>query len=88
MPDAAPAARGAYRPRRPQALPLFRLGPAFVFAPIFRDPASGSGWTTAFTGAQLSVVDDDLAQSLGIEPSVSVMRVLPRTPRPDCVRAM
>jgi len=24
MPDAAPAARGVYRPRRPQASPLFR----------------------------------------------------------------
>ena len=25
MPDAAPAARGVYKPRRPQASPLFRL---------------------------------------------------------------
>ena len=25
MPDAAPAAFGVYKPRRPQALPLFRL---------------------------------------------------------------
>jgi len=25
MPDAAPVARGVYKPRRPQASPLFRL---------------------------------------------------------------
>ena len=25
MPDAAPAVRGVYKPRRPQASPLFRL---------------------------------------------------------------
>lgn len=34
-------------------------------------------------GAQLSVIDDEFAQALGIEPGVLVLRVLPGTPLAD-----
>ena len=54
----------------------FSLNPRF---PMSSDAITTSGSMGVIAGAQLSVIDDEFAQSLGVEPGVLIMRVGPGT---------
>ena len=54
----------------------FSLNPRF---PMSSDAITMSGSMGVIAGAQLSVIDDEFAQSLGVEPGVLIMRVGPGT---------
>lgn len=58
----------------------FSVNPRF---PTSSDAMATSGTMGVIAGAQLSVIDDEFAQSLGVEPGVLIMRVAPGSAAAD-----